>query len=125
VPAKIVTTGALFVSCALSWPIFLSYVAGHAEPSVAPVLHWLSSGSFNAAWALRVDTLTAVMLVVVTSVSALVHLYSLGLHGRGPGSAALLRLSVALHLRHADAGDGDNLSRCSSAGKAWASRPIC
>ena len=36
VPAKIVTTGALFVSCALSWPIFLSYVAGHAEPSVAP-----------------------------------------------------------------------------------------
>jgi NADH-quinone oxidoreductase subunit L len=43
VPAKIVTTGALFVSCALSWPIFLSYVAGHAEPSVAPVLHWLSS----------------------------------------------------------------------------------
>ncbi len=78
VPAKIVTTGALFVSCALSWPIFLSYVAGHAEPSVAPVLHWLSSGSFNAAWELRVDALTAVMLVVVTSVSALVHLYSWG-----------------------------------------------
>jgi len=78
VPAKIVTTGALFVSCALSWPIFLSFVAGHAEPSVAPVLHWLSSGSFNAAWELRVDALTAVMLVVVTSVSALVHLYSWG-----------------------------------------------
>ena len=78
VPAKIVTTGALFVSCALSWPIFLSYVAGHAEPAVVPVLHWLHSGSFDAMWELRVDSLTAVMLVVVTSVSALVHLYSWG-----------------------------------------------
>ena len=37
-----------------------------------------SSGSFEVDWALRVDTLTAVMLVVVNSVSALVHLYSIG-----------------------------------------------
>ncbi len=77
-PAKLITTGALFVSCALSWPIFLSYVAGDAGPAVVPVLHWLSSGSFEAAWELRIDALTAVMLVVVTSVSALVHLYSWG-----------------------------------------------
>ena len=77
-PAKLITTGALFVSCALSWPIFLSYVVGDAGPAVIPVLHWLSSASFEAAWELRVDALTAVMLVVVTSVSALVHLYSWG-----------------------------------------------
>ncbi|RVT40914.1 NADH-quinone oxidoreductase subunit L [Sphingobium algorifonticola] len=78
VPAKIVTTGALFASCALSWPIFLSFVAGDAAPYVEPVFTWIRSGDFDAAWALRVDTMTAVMLVVITSVSALVHLYSWG-----------------------------------------------
>ncbi|MGC4250662.1 MAG: NADH-quinone oxidoreductase subunit L [Sphingobium sp.] len=77
-PAKIVTTGALFISCALSWPIFISFLTGHAEPYVAPVFTWIQSGSFDAQWALRVDTMTAVMLVVVTSVSSLVHLYSWG-----------------------------------------------
>lgn len=77
-PAKIVTTGALFASCAMSWPIFISFLTGHAEPYVAPAFTWIQSGSFDAQWALRVDTMTAVMLVVITSVSSLVHLYSWG-----------------------------------------------
>ena len=84
VPAKVVTTGALFLSCALSWPIFISYLAGAAEPTVVPVLHWMSSGSFSVEWALRLDALTATMLVVVTSVSALVHLYSWGYMDEDP-----------------------------------------
>lgn len=84
VPAKVVTTGALFLSCALSWPIFLSYLAGHAEPQVVPVLHWITSGTLSIDWALRVDTLTATMLVVITSVSALVHLYSWGYMDEDP-----------------------------------------
>ena len=78
VPAKALTTAALFLSCGLSWPIFLSFLGGHAETTVTPVLNWVASGDLNFAWALQVDTLTAVMLVVVTSVSALVHLYSWG-----------------------------------------------
>ncbi|MEO6716497.1 MAG: NADH-quinone oxidoreductase subunit L [Novosphingobium sp.] len=78
VVAKSLTTGALFVSCALSWPIFLGFVAGNHEASVTPVLHWVQSGSLSFDWALTVDTLTAVMLVVITTVSALVHLYSWG-----------------------------------------------
>ncbi|MES2058755.1 MAG: proton-conducting transporter membrane subunit, partial [Pseudomonadota bacterium] len=78
VPTKVITTGALFISCLLSWPIFFSFIAGSAEPSVVPVLHWLRSGDLQVDWALRVDALTAVMLVVITSVSALVHLYSWG-----------------------------------------------
>lgn len=73
---KVLTTGALFVSCALSWPIFLAFVAGDAQAYVAPVLLWMQSGTMTVDWALRVDALTAVMLVVITSVSALVHLYS-------------------------------------------------
>ncbi len=76
--AKLLTTGALFTACALSWPIFLSFVGGTAQSSVTPVLHWVQSGNLTFDWALRVDALTAVMLVVVTTVSALVHLYSWG-----------------------------------------------
>jgi NADH-quinone oxidoreductase subunit L len=75
---KTLTTGALFVSCALSWPIFLTFLGGDVEASVVPVLHWVTSGDMTFDWALRVDALTAVMLVVITSVSALVHLYSWG-----------------------------------------------
>ena len=83
-PAKVVTTGALFASCALSWPIFLSFLSGNAEASVVPVLQWVRSGDLDFQWALRVDTLTAVMLVVITSVSALVHLYSWGYMDEDP-----------------------------------------
>jgi NADH-quinone oxidoreductase subunit L len=78
VVAKSLTTGALFLSAALSWPIFLSFVAGDAETTVVPVLKWVESGALTFDWALRVDALTAVMLVVITTVSALVHLYSWG-----------------------------------------------
>ena len=76
--AKSITTGALFVSCALSWPIFVGFLTGSMEASVVPVLKWVESGTLSFDWALRVDALTAVMLVVITTVSALVHLYSWG-----------------------------------------------
>ena len=75
---KCITTGALFLSAALSWPIFFSFVTGGAEATVVPVLQWVRSGDLAFDWALRVDALTAVMLVVITTVSALVHLYSWG-----------------------------------------------
>ncbi|MGH6650493.1 MAG: NADH-quinone oxidoreductase subunit L [Sphingopyxis sp.] len=76
--AKLVTTAALFTSAALSWPIFLSFVWNTGTPEVVTVLHWISSGALQFNWELRVDTLTAVMLVVITTVSSLVHLYSWG-----------------------------------------------
>jgi NADH-quinone oxidoreductase subunit L len=77
-PAKILTTGSLLAACALSWPVFIGFLTGHAEATVVPVLSWVKSGDLAFNWELRVDTLTSVMLVVVTSVSALVHLYSWG-----------------------------------------------
>ncbi|ASP30157.1 NADH-quinone oxidoreductase subunit L [Qipengyuania flava] len=82
--AKAITTGALFVCAALSWPIFLGFVAGTYEPTVVPVLKWVQSGSLAFDWALRVDTLTAIMLVVINTVSALVHLYSWGYMDEDP-----------------------------------------
>ncbi|HEY0149448.1 MAG TPA: NADH-quinone oxidoreductase subunit L [Allosphingosinicella sp.] len=82
--AKLVTTGVLFASCALSWPIFLGFIAGTAEAGVHPVLSWIHSGDLAVDWSLRVDALTAVMLVVITTVSALVHLYSWGYMAEDP-----------------------------------------
>ncbi len=82
--AKSLTTGALFTSAALSWPIFLGFIGGTQQASVTPVLTWVHSGSFSFDWALSVDALTAVMLVVITTVSALVHLYSWGYMDEDP-----------------------------------------
>jgi NADH-quinone oxidoreductase subunit L len=77
--AKLITTGALFAAMALSWPIFLNFVSGDYKGGwVEPVLSWIHSGDLQVDWALRVDALTSVMLVVVTTVSAFVHLYSWG-----------------------------------------------
>ena len=78
VAAKSVTTAGLFLAAGLSWPIFLGFLGGTATAEVVPVLKWVQSGSLTFDWALRVDTLTAIMLVVINTVSALVHLYSWG-----------------------------------------------
>jgi NADH-quinone oxidoreductase subunit L len=82
--AKLITTGALFAAMALSWPIFLGFIAGTETGGVHPVLAWIHSGDLRVDWALRVDALTSVMLVVVTTVSALVHLYSWGYMAEDP-----------------------------------------
>src|SRR5918911_711318 len=82
--AKLVTTGALFIGAFLSWPIFFQYISGAAQPALVPVLTWIHSGTMNVDWALRVDALTAVMLVFVTTVSSLVHLYSWGYMAEDP-----------------------------------------
>ncbi|AVT81845.1 NADH-quinone oxidoreductase subunit L [Rhodopseudomonas palustris] len=75
--AEIVTTTLLLISCALSWVTLVEVGFMHHDSRVA-LLPWINSGELQVAWALRVDTLTAVMLVVVTTVSSLVHLYSIG-----------------------------------------------
>ncbi|MCX5571095.1 NADH-quinone oxidoreductase subunit L [Kaistia nematophila] len=77
-PAELITTGLLFVSAILSWIAFLTIGSPEGEAVRVKVLPWVTSGTLSFDWALRVDTLTAMMLVVVTSVSSLVHLYSIG-----------------------------------------------
>lgn len=85
--AKLVTTGGLFVSALLSWVIFIGFWLGDAVPSTVVVLEWMQSGALEVDWALKLDMLTAVMLVVVTSVSALVHLYSWGYMEEDPSQS--------------------------------------
>ncbi|MGO9629454.1 MAG: NADH-quinone oxidoreductase subunit L [Xanthobacteraceae bacterium] len=75
--AELITTTLLFISWVLSCYAFYEVgFAGH--DAHVTVFNFITSGDLKVDWALRIDSLTAVMLVVVTTVSALVHLYSIG-----------------------------------------------
>ena len=73
--AQYLTTAVLFACAALSWMVFLNF---DGVPRQIPMMDWIVSGDFAAQWTIRLDRLTAIMLIVVTTVSALVHMYSLG-----------------------------------------------
>ena len=72
---QVITTGLLFLAAILSWILFLTPTSA-TEHIV--LLRWIESGSLSTDWGIRLDRLTEIMLVVVTTVSALVHLYSFG-----------------------------------------------
>lgn len=76
--SEYITSGFLVISAVLSWVAFFAVGFGHGEVFTVPVMRWIQSGGVDASWALRIDTLTVVMLVVVNTVSALVHIYSIG-----------------------------------------------
>ena len=81
--AELITSGLLIIACVLSWIAFVR--VGYMHEDARVVLYpWIVSGELNVAWSLRIDTLTAVMLVVVTTVSALVHVYSIGYMAEDP-----------------------------------------
>ncbi|MBV1868253.1 MAG: NADH-quinone oxidoreductase subunit L [Marinosulfonomonas sp.] len=73
--AQYLTSGLLILAALLSWIVFLSFdgVTQHIQ-----ILRWIESGSLSSDWSIRLDRLTAIMLIVVTTVSSLVHIYSLG-----------------------------------------------
>jgi NADH-quinone oxidoreductase subunit L len=72
---QIIATSLVFLAALLSWIVFLTF---DGETTRVVLLRWIESGSMSSDWGIRLDRLTAIMLVVVTSVSALVHLYSFG-----------------------------------------------
>ncbi|TPI15994.1 NADH-quinone oxidoreductase subunit L [Mesorhizobium sp. B4-1-3] len=76
--SEYITSGFLVIAAVLSWVAFFTVGFGHGEVFTVPVLRWIQSGGIDASWALRIDTLTVVMLIVVNTVSALVHIYSIG-----------------------------------------------
>ena len=75
--AELVTIAGVVGSLALSCWVFVEVALGH-NPVTIELSRWIQSGGFDARWALRFDTLTAVMLIVVTGVSSCVHIYSVG-----------------------------------------------
>ena len=81
--SELLTTGLLLVSCVLSWIVFWRVGFGHETAHVV-IERWITSGELDVAWAFKIDTLTAVMFVVVTTVSGLVHVYSIGYMDEDP-----------------------------------------
>ncbi|MEI4486537.1 NADH-quinone oxidoreductase subunit L [Frigidibacter sp. MR17.14] len=73
--AQYLTTGLLALACLFSWIVFLGF---DGEMRQIQILDWVQSGTLDTAWSIRLDRLTATMLIVVTTVSTLVHLYSMG-----------------------------------------------
>ena len=76
--AELITTTLLVISVRAVVDRVLSMSASATTTRASPLFTFIISGDLKVDWALRIDTLTAVMLVVVTTVSALVHLYSIG-----------------------------------------------
>jgi NADH-quinone oxidoreductase subunit L len=81
--AELVTTVFLFASMLLSWLAFIDVGFAHHDSRVV-LFPWIVSGDLKVEWLLRIDALTAVMLVVVTTISAFVHLYSIGYMAEDP-----------------------------------------
>jgi len=78
ITSAFIVTGAIFSSIILLETIKTGKVYEY------PILNWITSGSLKLHWSIYVDSLTAVMLVVVNSVSALVHIYSIGYMSHDP-----------------------------------------
>ena len=84
--AQIVTTGLLILAAILSVFVFFDVAVG-GNARTLEIARWMAVGQFEVNWAIRLDTLSAVMLVVVTSVSSLVHVYSWGYMSHDPHRA--------------------------------------
>lgn len=77
VASQIVTCGLLCISALLAVVVFVDVALG-GNPRTTELFTWIDSGALELSWALKVDTLTSVMMIVVTVVSAMVHVYSVG-----------------------------------------------
>ena len=84
IASQTVTTGFLILSCLLSWTVFAQWTWGGLEPFTLQIAPFIHVGTFQSNWSLRLDGLSAVMLIVVTTVSALVHVYSWGYMAEDP-----------------------------------------
>src|SRR6188472_1526855 len=82
--AQVVTCAALLIAAALSIFVFVRIGFGAEKLLVVQLFSWIDSGTLDINWSLRVDTLTAVMLIVVTGVSSMVHVYSVGYMAEDP-----------------------------------------
>ena len=71
------TSSLLLISMTLSWITFWQLSSNHVD-KVYPLMEWMNVGDFSIVWSLRHDMLSAVMMIVITTVSAMVHIYSIG-----------------------------------------------
>ena len=81
--SEIVTSLLVSISAILSVIVFYNVVFNQYEDNII-IATWINSGTLDVNWSMKIDSLSSVMLVVVTSVSALVHIYSIGYMSHDP-----------------------------------------
>jgi NADH-quinone oxidoreductase subunit L len=75
--SQLITCGGVLLAAAVAIWLFVTVALGH-QPHTVHLFHWFGSGSLQVDWALKLDTLSVVMIGVVTIVSSMVHVYSVG-----------------------------------------------
>lgn len=75
--AQIITCGGALLACVIAWVLFY-YVTFQNNTIHQKLFSWFDSGDFKADWAIYIDVLSSALLIVITTVSAIVHLYSIG-----------------------------------------------
>jgi len=81
--SEIITSTFVSISAFLSLFLFYQVIVNHYESNVT-IATWINSGTLNVNWSIKVDALSSVMLVVVTLISSLVHIYSIGYMSQDP-----------------------------------------
>ena len=76
--ACVVMVAAFLVSLAATWPFFFGHGGNDAHPVEQVVFNWISSGTLQVPFALRLDQLSSLMLLVITGIGSLIHIYSTG-----------------------------------------------
>ena len=123
-PSQLVTCAGMVLSAACAWIVLFS-VAG-TEGYKVDVLTWIQSGTFEVDWTIRVDPLSAIMMFVVSTVSTLIHIYSIGYMSHDPHRAAVHGLSLAVSPSSCWRWSPPTTScSFSSAGRASGWSPIC
>jgi len=81
--SEIITSLFVSISAVLALLVFYQVITQGYENNIV-IASWLHSGSLNVNWSIKIDALSAVMLVVVTLISSLVHIYSIGYMSQDP-----------------------------------------
>ena len=81
--SEIITSFLISISAILSFVVFYNVIINQYEDNII-IATWINSGSLDVNWSMKIDPLSAIMLVVVNSVSALVHIYSIGYMSHDP-----------------------------------------
>jgi NADH-quinone oxidoreductase subunit L len=122
--AQIVTCGALILSMLLGLVLFAE-ILDQGSTRIVPLVTWIAAGGVDVQWSLRLDTLSGVMIVAVTIVSAMVHIYSIGYMAHDPGIPRFMAY-LSLFTFSCWPWSRPTIScSCSSAGKGSGCCPIC
>ena len=123
---SIIGVGVLLAALALAIVIVLAFLReGTPGPLVFPYWEWMPVGDLHVTVALQLDQLSAVMLLVVTGVSSLIHVFSVGYMGEDPGTRATSHTSTSSCSSCWCSCSGQASPSCSSAGRAWGSARTC